>query len=147
MKNFKNIFKWILFLLAGYLLFSVSQFLVFTGLSFLFFWIKSFSSLWLVISSLSLATPVFTIILFIFGGTAIGAFYLSPNRVTYWMLAVVFLGFGLRSVFQYCSVGAIPETATETIIQLPCWIYVVIYLFHAGIIIAIGNMKKEKKGV
>lgn len=144
MKNWKVIFKWILFLPVGYLLFSLSQFFVFTGLSFLLFWIKGFSTFWLVILSLGFATPVFTITVFVFGGAAIGAFYLSPNRTTYWILAVAFLALGFRSVFQYCSVGAIPETATETIIQLPCWIYAVIYLLHAGIIIAIGSMKKEQ---
>ena len=135
-----------LFLPVGYVLFSISQFLVFVGLSYFLFWVKNFSTLWSVIISVGLATPIFTIMVFVFFGAAIGASYLSPKRITYWLLAGLYLALGFRSVFQYCSVGQIPETATEIIIQLPCWVYVVIYLLQAGIIISLGGMKnKEEK--
>ena len=139
--------QWILFLPVGYLLFTLSQFLVFISLSYFLFWVKGFSTFWLLVISLGLATPIFTIMIFILGGAAMGASYVSPKRIAYWVLAILYLALGFLSVFQYCSVGQIPETATGIIIQLPCWVYIVIYLLQAGIIISVGGMKNKEKAI
>lgn len=140
----KKLLQWILFLPLGYLILYLSQFIVYAGLSFFFYWVKGLSSLWSVIISLGLATPIFAIIVLIFYGAVIGASNLSPKRTAYWILAAIYLTFSFRSVLQYCSVGQIPETATTVTIQLPCLIYLIIFLLQAGIIISLGIMKNKK---
>lgn len=141
----KKFLQWILFLPVGYFLLYIGQFVVFIGLSFFFFWVGSLSIIWIMIVSLILTTPILTLVMIIFGGTASGVSYLSPNRTAYWLLAIVYSILNFRSVFQYCSVGSIPENATEIIIQLPCWIYGVIFLLQVGVIVFIGFLKDQKR--
>jgi hypothetical protein len=143
----KKFLQWLLFLPVGYFLFYIGRFLVFMGLSFFFFWTRDLGIIWAIIISLILTTPILVLTIIIFGGTASGASYLSPNRTAYWLLATAYLILNFRSVFSYCSVGSIPENAAEIIIQLPCWIYGVIFLFQASVIVLIGTIKDKKDEV
>ncbi len=102
---------------------------------------------WTVIISLILTTPILALTMVVFGGTAFGAFYLSPNRIAYWLLVTAYSILNFRSVFQYCSVGVMPETATEVIIQLPRWVYRVIFLLQVGVIVLIGIVKDKKDNI
>lgn len=143
MVKLKIILKWVLFLILGYLLYSITGFIVYIGMSLLFDWISGLSRTWFTYISLGIAIPLLSLTLLVYGTTARLLFTLSPNRIAYWILSAVYMAISFHSVYQYCSVGLLPETVNTHTVQLPCWAYVLITILNCIVILTVGIVSRK----